>query len=420
MDQSLAYAQQLDRRDALAHFRDRFAFSDEPLIYVDGNSLGRPAQAALDRVRDVLDREWRHDLVRGWGTGWYGAPARVGEKIARLLGAAPGQVVVSDSTTVNLFKLAMAALRARPERPVIVTDTLNFPSDLYVLQGCVDLLGNRHSIRPVPSDDDITVDPAALRAAIGDDVALVMLSHVTFKSGYLYDMAAITAHAHRHGAMVLWDLSHSVGALPIDLDTSHVDLAIGCTYKYLNGGPGAPAFLYVRRDLQDELRSPIWGWFGQNAPFSFDLHYEPAEGIRRYLAGTPPMLSLAAVEPAIDLILEAGLDRIRAKSTALTSYCIALFDAVLAPLGFQLGSPRAAAARGSHVSVRHPEGWRITRSLIEDMGMLPDFREPDNIRLGFAPLYSTFTEVWQAVDALRTVLERGSYRRLAPTRHAVT
>jgi kynureninase len=368
----------------------------------------------------VLDQEWRHNLIRGWGLGWYDAPTRAGEKIARLLGAAPGQVVIGDSTTVNLFKLTLAALRARPRRSAIVTDVLNFPSDLYVLQGCVDLLGNRHSIRLVPSDDDINVDPAALAAAIDEEVALVTLSHVTFKSGYLHDMAAITARAHARGALVLCDLSHSVGALPIDLDRWDVDLAIGCTYKYLNGGPGAPSFLYVRRDLQDHLRSPIWGWFGRQTPFDFDLHYEPAQGIRRFLVGTPPMLSLAAIEPAVDVILEAGIERIRRKSVALTSYCIDLFDAILAPLGYRLGSPRAAEARGSHVSVRHPEGWRITRGLIEDMGVLPDFREPDNIRLGFAPLYSTFTEVWQSVDGLRQVLESGSYHRFPTMRHAVT
>jgi kynureninase len=420
VDLSLAHAQQLDRRDELAPYRARFACSDEQLIYVDGNSLGRPAQASLDRVREVLDREWRDELIRGWGGGWYEAPARIGAKIAHLLGADPDQVVVGDSTTVNLFKLALAALRARPERAVIVTDTLNFPSDLYVLQGCVELLGNRHILRLVPAADDVAVEPAALRAAIDGDVALVTLSHVTFKSGSLHDMAAITARAHDQGALVLWDLSHSVGALPIELDRCGVDLAIGCTYKYLNGGPGAPAFLYVRRDLHDALRSPIWGWFGQRAPFDFGLAYEPAQGIRRFLVGTPPMLSLAAIEPAVDLILEAGIERIRAKSAALTTYCIELFDAALAPHGFRLGTPRAAEQRGSHVSVRHAEGWRITRSLIEDMGVLPDFREPDNIRLGFAPLYTSFSEVWQAADALRCVVEGGSYARFPSARATVT
>ncbi|HWE63138.1 MAG TPA: kynureninase [Chloroflexota bacterium] len=420
MDLSHGHAQQLDQRDELASFRRHFAFAGESLIYLDGNSLGRPTLATIERLHTVLEEEWRGGLIRSWTTGWYEAPARIGEKIAALLGAGPGQVVASDATTVNLFKLAVAALRARPERHVIVSDVLNFPSDLYVLQGCVDLLGNRHTMRLVPSADDRTIDPQALQAAIDEQVALVCLSHVTFKSGFLHDMAAITRRAHEMGALVLWDVSHSVGAVPLALDQWDVDLAVGCTYKYLSGGPGAPAFLYVRRALQEQLRSPIWGWLGQRAPFDFDRTYEPASGMARFLVGTPPILSLSAVEPALDLLLEAGIERIRRKSVALTSYCIDLFDALLAPLGFTLGSPRDARLRGSHVSMRHPEAWRITRCLIEEMGVLPDYREPDNIRLGLAPLSTTFMEVWLAIDRLRQVVESARYLLLPASRHTVT
>ncbi|MGD8465658.1 MAG: aminotransferase class V-fold PLP-dependent enzyme, partial [Anaerolineae bacterium] len=275
----LSLAVKLDAKDPLARFRDEFVITEPDLIYLDGNSLGRLPRRTAERMRTVVEQEWGHELIRGWSQGWFEAPTRVGEKIAELLGAAPGQVAISDSTSVNLFKLVLAALSLRPERSRIVSDVLNFPSDLYILQGCIDLLGNRHHLDLLPAPDGIMVDRRALLRAIDVDTALVTLSHVTFKSGFLHDAAAITARARDVGALVLWDLSHSVGAVPIALDEWGADLAIGCTYKYLNGGPGSPAFLYVRRDLQEVLRSPIWGWFGQRTPFAFDLQYEPAEGV---------------------------------------------------------------------------------------------------------------------------------------------
>lgn len=417
----LAFARQLDAADELAPFRQAFVFADPGLIYLDGNSLGRLSQPVLKRVRTLLEQEWGEGLIRGWNAGWYESPARVGDKIGRLIGAGPGQVVVTDSTSVNLFKLVLAALALRPDRPRIVTDALNFPTDLYVLQGCVHLLGGRHRIDLVPADEgDVAVDQEALFAAIDEQTALVTLSHVTFKSGFLYDMAAVTERAHQVGALVLWDLSHSAGVVPIELDRWGVGMAAGCTYKYLNGGPGSPAFLYLRRDLQGEVRSPIWGWFGQHNPFDFDLAYRPAAGVARFLAGTPPILSLLAMEAALDPLLEVGVGAIRDKSARLTSYLVYLVDTVLAPLGFALGSPREAPRRGSHVSVRHPEGYRINRALIEEMAVLPDFRPPDNIRLGLAPLYTSFAEVWEAVERIRRVVEEGVYRRYDEERPAVT
>jgi kynureninase len=416
-----AFARRLDAADDLVSFREAFVFGEPDLIYLDGNSLGRLPHRAAARTRTAVEVAWGRDLVRGWNAGWYQAPARVGEKIARLVGAAPGQVVVCDSTSVDLFKLTLAALAMRPGRDRIVSDALNFPSDVYVLQGCIRLLGDRHRLHLVPAaDDGIAVDEQALLDAIDERTALVTLSHVTFKSGFLYDAAAVTERAHRVGALVLWDLSHSVGVVPIELDRWEADLAVGCTYKYLNGGPGAPAFLYVRRDLQEEARSPIWGWFGQRSPFAFDLEYAPAEGVTRFLAGTPPVLSLLAMEAALDVALEAGIARIRRKSVRLTSYLVDLVDTVLTPLGFTLGSPRDPARRGSHVSVRHPEGYRINRALIEEMGVLPDFREPDNIRLGLAPLYTSFTEVWEAVDRMRRVVEEGRHLSYPTARLPVT
>lgn len=418
--QGRLYAQQLDAADPLAEFRDAFVIADPNLVYMDGNSLGRLPRRTAERMRTLVDQEWGGNLIRGWNQGWYEAPARIGVRIGEIVGAAPGQVIACDSTAVNMFKLIAAALALRPERTKIVSDMLNFPSDLYLLQGCISMLGGRHTLQMVPSSDGLLADSQALFDAIDETTALVTLSHVVFKSGALYDMEAITARAHAVGALVLWDLSHSVGALPIELDHCNVDLAIGCTYKYLNGGPGSPAFLYVRRALQEQARSPIWGWFGQRSPFAFGLEYQPAEGIARFLAGTPPMLSLLAVEPALDLTLEAGLDRIRAKSVLLTSYLIDLFDITLAPLGFTLGTPRDPALRGSHVSIRHPEGYRINRALIEESGVLPDFREPDNIRLGLAPLYTSFEEVWETVDRIRKVIEEQRYLNYPENRLEVT
>jgi kynureninase len=416
----LAFAQKLDAEDDLAPYRDEFVFADPDLIYMDGNSLGRLPRRTVGRVQRTVEAEWGGDLIRGWNAGWYEAPTRIGEKVAQLVGAGPGQVVVSDSTSVNLFKLTLAALALQPERDGIVSDELNFPSDLYVCQGCARLLGDRHRLRLVSSADTITVDQHTLFDAIDERTALVTLSHVTFKSGFLYDAAAVTERAHQVGALVLWDLSHSVGAVPIELDRWGVDLAIGCTYKYLNGGPGSPAFLYVRRELQAQALSPIWGWFGQRAPFDFALDYQPAEGVARFLAGTPPTLSLLALEPALDLHLEVGLERMRRKSVRLTAYLIYLADTRLASLGFELGSPRDPACRGSHVSLRHPQGYRINRALIEEMKVLPDFREPDNIRLGLAPLYTSFAEVWQAVERLRRVVQEGRHLRYPAQRLPVT
>src|SRR5512134_382312 len=288
---SREFAVQLDQQDSLASYRKQFVINDPDLIYLDGNSLGCLPKSVIERMQKAVEEEWGTDLIRGWNKGWWEAPARIGEKIARLLGAAQGQVVVGDQTSINLFKLATAALTLRPEKQRIITDTFNFPSDLYILQGIVKLLGDQHEIIHIgASDNDVTPDLTALESAINEDTALVTLSHVTFKSGYLYDMARVTELAHRKGALVLWDLSHSVGAVPIDLDGCNVDFAIGCTYKYLNGGPGAPAFLYVNKRIQNDVTSPIWGWWGQKHPFEFNLEYQPAAGVQRFLAGTAPML----------------------------------------------------------------------------------------------------------------------------------
>ena len=380
---------------------------DPELIYLDGNSLGRLPKRSAARLREVVENEWGSRLIRGWNEDWFTLPQRVGAKIARLIGAQPGEVIAADSTSVNFYKLACAALRARPQRSKIISDDLNFPSDLYVLQGVIELLDRRHKLHVVHSEDGLTVSTDQLRDAVDGDTALVALTHTAFKSGYVYDMAAITAAAHRAGALMLWDLSHSIGALPLALNECGVDLAVGCTYKYLSGGPGAPAFLYVQKDLQAELLNPIWGWFGQQSQFDFDLHYHPAPGMNGWQAGTPNILSLSAVEPALDLLLEAGIDRLRKKSIAQTHYLIGLWEELLQPLGVTLNSPRDADRRGSHVSLGHVEALRIDRALIEDFKVIPDFRYPDNIRLGLAPLYTSFAEIHEGVSRIcRLIVER--------------
>jgi len=414
------FAIQLDADDKLASFRERFVIAEPELIYLDGNSLGRLPIHTAERLDNLVRQGWGKGLIRGWNADWFHAPRRVGEKIARLIGANEGQVIVSDTTSINLFKLVIPALQAQPERFRIISDTLNFPSDVYILQSCIHLLEKRHHLALIPSADDIRVDMQALYDAIDENTALVSLSHVAFKSGYLYDAQEITRRAHQVGALVLWDLSHSVGAVPIDLDGWQVDLAVGCTYKYLNGGPGSPAFLYVCKELQEKMRSPIWGWFGQQHPFDFDLDYNPVEGIERFLVSSPPILSTLAMEASLDLILDAGLEPIRNKSMRMTSYLIYLFDQILAPLGFTLGTPRQPEQRGSHVSIRHPEGYRINRALIEELALIPDFRQPNNIRLGLAPLYTSYAEIWEGVDRIRRALVEERYQHFSKDRLAVT
>ena len=430
---SPSFAKQLDSQDLLASFREQFVITDPDLVYVDGNSLGRMPKSAAERAKKIVDEQWGSDLIRGWNKGWWEAPSRVGDKIGQIVGAAPGQVIVCDTVSVNLFKLATSALTLQPNRTRIITDTFNFPSDLYILQGIQHLLspspfqgegrgeGPRYEIIRISSlDNDLTPDLAQLESAIDENTALVTLSHVTFKSGYLYDMQRITELAHKKGALVLWDLSHSVGALPIHLDACNADLAIGCTYKYLNGGPGAPAFLYVNKAIQEKLSSPIWGWWGQKNPFDFSLEYEPAPGAERFLVGTQPIISLLTMEAALEPTLQAGMDSIRAKSMLMTDYASFLTESWLVPFGFSLGSPLEPAKRGSHISIRHAEGYRINRALIEEMNVIPDFREPDNIRLGFAPLYTSFSDVWEGFDRIKRVMSEKRYEKYSKQKLTVT
>lgn len=415
------FALQLDAQDELASFKGAFVIPDPSLVYFDGNSLGMMPKAAQLKSRQIVDEQWGKDLIRGWNKGWWDAPARVGDKIGALIGAAAGQTLVGDTVSINLFKLATSVLTLQPNRTRIITDNFNFPSDLYILQGIKQTLGNRHEIIRIGAcDNDITPDLTALEAAIDENTALVTLSHVVFKSGYMYDMQRITNLAHKKGALVLWDLSHSVGSVPVHLDDCNADFAIGCTYKYLNGGPGAPAFLYVNKNIQEKLSSPIWGWWGQKNPFDFELDYTPAPGAQRFLVGTQPMISLLTMEAALEPMIQAGMDSLREKSILMTDYASFLTESWLVPFGFALGSPVDSAIRGSHISIRHPEGYRINRALIEEMNVIPDFRSPDNLRLGFAPLYLSFADVWEGFDRIRRVLEEKKYEKFPQQKLAVT
>jgi kynureninase len=390
----------LDAADPLGPFRHRFVIPDPELVYLDGNSLGRPPLRAIERVARLATEEWAGELIRGWDH-WLEAPRRIGELLgAGLLGANRDEVVICDSTTVNFYRLASAALDARPGRRIILTDRANFPTDRYVLEG---LARDRDReiawLDPDPIEGPSAEEVDAVLAAHPGDVALVTLSHVNYRSAAIAHLPAITDLAHAAGALVLWDLSHSAGAVPVGLAAHGVDLAVGCTYKYLNGGPGAPAYLYIRSDLQSELRNPIQGWFGQADQFEMGQGFRPGPGIGGWLTGTPGMLGHAAAEEGIRVAVEAGVDAIRAKGIALTEYAIALHDAWLAPLGFTLGSPREAARRGSHVSVRRSDARALTRALTS-AGVLPDWRAPDSVRLGLSPLTTSFTDVARGMAIL--------------------
>ncbi|MEY9934234.1 kynureninase [Catenulispora sp. GP43] len=412
-------AEHRDATDPLTPLRTRFVIPDETLIYLDGNSLGRLSKASLERVQEVVAGEWGDRLIRSWNERWQTLPQTVGDFLGEhFLGAAPGQVVVSDSTSVNLYKLASAALDARPGRDVIVSDLHNFPTDRYVLEGLAQARGLE--LKLVEFDELLGPTADQLRAVVDERTALVSLSQVDYRSAALADLAAVNQVVHEAGALVLWDLCHSAGSVPIDLDASGTDFAVGCTYKYLNGGPGSPAFLYVNASLVDSVRQPIWGWYGQRDQFAMGQGYDPVPSATRFLVGTPQVVGVSLVDAGAQVLAEAGIKPLRDKGVALTEYAIELFDAWLAPLGFTLGSPRDFAVRGNHVSVRHPEAYRICRALIEAHNVIPDFRNPDRVRLGMAPATTRFVDVWDAFDAMRRIVETKAYEKIDPTRTDVT
>ncbi|MGG5752550.1 kynureninase [Zafaria sp. Z1313] len=414
----------LDAADPLAGFRGRFELPDG-VVYLDGNSLGALPRGAAERAQEVVTAEWGRGLIRSWNTaGWFGLPRTLGDKLSRLIGGAPGETVVTDTTSLNLFKALAAAIRIQqqdaPARRVIVTERDNFPTDIYIAEGIADFLnsvaehtGTRYEVRLV--DDSLP-----LGEALGEDTAVVSLSHVNYRTGAMWDLAGVTARAHAAGALMIWDLAHSAGAVPVDLNGAGADFAVGCTYKYLNGGPGAPAFIWVSPRHQDRFWQPLSGWWSHAAPFAMADSYSAAPDIRRFLCGTQPVTSLALVETGLDVALEADMALVREKSLALTDLFIRLVEERCAEHPLRLVTPREQAARGSHVSFRHPEGYAVMSAVIA-RGVIGDYREPEVLRFGITPLYVGYADVWDAVEVLRDVLDSKAWD--APehrTRHAVT
>ncbi|MCU0327308.1 MAG: aminotransferase class V-fold PLP-dependent enzyme [Spirosomaceae bacterium] len=379
---------ELDKKDLLAHFRRRFTHDET--IYLDGNSLGKLPKQTPEIVAEVVNQQWGSRMIRSWNEHWIDLPNKVAAQIAKVIGANADEVFVGDSTSVNLYKLAFAALNFNTSKNKIITDSLNFPTDLYILQG---LVQNQ-------------------------------FSHVLYKSAFMYDMKRINDAAHKHNSLVIWDLSHAAGAVEINLNDTNADMAIGCTYKYLNGGPGSPAFLYVRRDLQEKLVNPIWGWFSHQKPFDFGADFTPNDGIQRFAVGTPSVLSLAATQAGLAITNEAGMKALRQKSITQSSFLIELIEQYLIPLGFTIASPLEAEKRGSHISIQHPEGYRINRAMIEPKNgspsIIPDFRPPNNIRLGIAPLYNTFEELYHSVIRIKKIVETEEYKTFGVERLNVT
>jgi len=405
LDELARRAAALDAADPLAAHRDAFLTPPEVVSYLDGNSLGRPLRATRERLARFVEEEWGGRLIRGWDEGWMDAPTELGDLLARTtLGAAPGQTVVADSTTVLIYKLVRAAADARPDRREVVVDTGNFPTDRFVAEGVAAERGLvLRWIEPDPATG-VTVDD--VRAVVGPETTLVLLSHVAYRSGVVADLPAITDVVHEAGALVLWDLCHSVGALELALDEDLVDLAVGCTYKYLNGGPGAPAFAYVAERLHGSIRQPIQGWMGAADPFAMGERYEPARGIRQLVSGTPPIVGMLPVRDMLALIGAAGMPAVREKSVALTSYALEVADRLLLPLGVRLASPRDPARRGSHITLDHPD-FRAATADLWRRGVIPDFRPPDGLRIGLSPLSTSFAEVLAGLTAVRDVLCAG-------------
>lgn len=409
MDLSLESALAHDANDALAPMRDKFSLP-EGVIYLDGNSLGALPKHTDTRVQRTLTEEWGKELIRSWNNaGWVNLPLTVAAKIEPLIGAEPGTVVVADSTSVNLFKVLAAALAKSGTRRVILTEQDNFPTDNYIAEGLIKMTGNRHDLVKLDHPEDVP-------AALSSDVAVLMLTHVNYRNGYRHDMAALTKAAHDAGALVIWDLAHSAGAMPVELANANADFAVGCGYKYLNGGPGAPAFLYAAPRHQGAFQQPLSGWFAHSAPFAFSPDYVPATDISQYLCGTPPVLSMVALDSALDVWAGVDLAALRDKSVALTDFFIRMVEQRCGGHGLHLITPDEPDLRGSQVSYTHPDGGYAIMAALINAGVIGDFRSPDILRFGFAPLYVSFADVWHAVDKMADILETRSWDR--PEFHA--
>lgn len=390
-----------DQQDPLAGVKQQFELP-EGVIYLDGNSLGVLPKAAKARSKEVIEEEWGKGLVSSWNKAeWFEMPINLGNKLSKLIGAKENEVVVTDTTSLNVFKALAAAIKIQqeksPTRKVIVSEREMFPTDLYMIQGLIELIQNGYELRLID-------ETLRLEDAINDDVAVLLLSHVNYRTGYLHDIAKTTALAHEHDVLTIWDLCHSAGAVPIDVHTGKADFVVGCTYKYLNGGPGSPAFIWVSPEYRNVFKQPLSGWWGHEKPFDMAVDYTPAHGVRRYLCGTQPIVSMALLECGLDVALSVEMEAVRHKSLALTDLFIELVETRCAGFGLELITPREHDIRGSHVSFTHPEGYAIIQALIE-RGVIGDYREPEVMRFGITPLYLSFTDIWDAVEILLDILK---------------
>lgn len=402
-----------DRNDKLAHFKDRFV-NDDNVIYLDGNSLGKLPKKTIEKTSNLIQNQWGNRLIRGWNESWINLSSNIAKKIAKIVGAQPDEIFVGDTTSLNLYKLIYACLETQKGKNKIISDTLNFPADIYVIEGIIKHHFKNHYLELIKSTNDISIDKNSVIESLDLNTALLTLSLVTYKSSFMYNMKEINSLAHKNNSFVIWDLSHAAGAVPIELNKTNADMAVGCTYKYLNGGPGSPAFLYIKKDLQSRLNNPVWSWFSHHKPFEFDLNYYPIDGIQKFAISTPTILSMAPIEPGLDIILEAGIENLREKSLAQSRFLLDLIKSELLPLGFKIASPDLDVNRGSHISIQHEDGYRINIAMISPLNkskiIIPDFRPPNNIRLGISPLYNTFLDLHETVARIKSIVQNKEYK----------
>lgn len=413
---------ELDNLDSLAKYKHLFT-NDEQVIYLDGNSLGKLPKATINQMHGVIQEEWGNRLIRSWNEKWIDLSKKHAAKIAKIVGARDDEIFIGDSTSLNLYKLAFAALKWHQGKHEILTDRLNFPTDIYVLQGLIQEHFQKHSLHYLESQDGISTTLKEIESKISKNTSLLSLSHVTYKSAFMYDMKKVNQMARSNESMVLWDLSHAVGAVPIELNKWHSDLAVGCTYKYLNGGPGAPAFLYVKKELQETLHNPIWSWFAHQKPFDFASDFEAASDIQKFAIGTPSILSLSAMKHGLKITTEAGLLNLRKKSIQQGVFLMEMIAHFLIPLGFTIASPTNAEQRGSHISIQHPKAYAINRAMIDPpsntKAIIPDFRPPNNIRLGIAPLYNSYFDLFESIQRIMQIVVEKEFEKFENVKNIV-
>lgn len=424
MSTFLEKAIELDKNDNLSKFKNYFK-NDPALIYLDGNSLGKLPLKTIETTSNIVENQWGDRLIRSWNENWMELSTEIAKKIATIVGAQPDEIFVGDTTSLNLYKLIFGALSIQKEKTEIITDDLNFPTDLYVIQGLLKQQFKNHSLKILKSEQEISMDHSKISNAFSSKTALVTLSLVSYKSSFLYNMEVVNNLAHKNGSLIIWDLSHAAGATKVELNKTNADMAVGCTYKYLNGGPGAPAFLYVRKDLQEKLSNPIWSWFAHKNPFDFDLNFAESPGIQKFAVSTPSVLSLGAIAPGLDILIEAGIENLEKKSKKQSAFLITLIQEYLIPLGFKIVSPLEETERGSHISIEHSESYRINRAMITPANkntkvVIPDFRPPNFIRIGIAPLYSSYVDLYEAILRISEITTTKEYEQFSKIKLTVT